>query len=136
MKNDGKLVMSNKELRKFGLVTGLVAVVLFGLVLPWLFQQSSPLWPWEVAGILCLWSLIWPATLNPVYRGWMGIGEKLGWINTRIILGILFYVVFMPVGLFMRVLGKDPMTRKFQKDQLSYRVISHARDKEQVERPY
>ena len=125
-----------KELREFGLITGAIAAVLFGLLLPWLFDHKLPLWPWIVAGVLWAWALLLPASLQPVYRGWMAIGHVLGWINTRIILGIMFFIVFLPAGLIMRLLGKDPMARKIDKSQTTYRV-THARPKkDHVERPY
>lgn len=74
--------------------------------------------------------------LLPVYRRWMAIGHVLGWINTRIILGIMFYLLFLPVGLAMRLLGKDPMARSIDESIATYRV-THARPKkDHVERPY
>ncbi len=77
---------NKKELREFGFITGAIAAVLFGLLLPWLFDHELPRWPWIVAGILWVWALLLPTTLLPVYRGWIAIGHVLGWINTRIIL--------------------------------------------------
>lgn len=125
-----------KELREFGLVTGAIVVGLFGLLLPWLFDKALPVWPWIIAAVLWVWGLLLPASLAPVYRGWLAFGHVLGWINTRIILGIMFYLMFLPVGLFMRLLGKDPMARSIDKSKSTYRV-THARPKkDHVERPY
>jgi hypothetical protein len=125
-----------EELREFGLVTGAILAVLFGLLLPWLFGHVWPLWPWIAAGVLWGWALLLPASLLPVYRGWMAIGHVLGWLNTRIILGIIFYLMFLPVGLLMRLLSKDPMARSIDKSIATYRV-THARPKkDHVERPY
>lgn len=126
----------NKELREFGLVTGAIAALLFGLLLPWLLNHGLPLWPWIVAGVLWAWALLLPASLLPVYRGWMAIGHVLGWINTRIILGIMFYILFLPAGLVMRLLGNDPMARKIDKSQKTYRVTHAHPKKNHVERPY
>lgn len=128
--------LDKKGLREFGLITGAIIAVLFGLLLPWLFGRGLPLWPWIVFGILAAWALLLPTTLKPVYRGWMAIGLVLGFINTRIILGIMYYVMFVPIGLIMRLLGKDPMARKIDESKVSYRV-THARpNKNHVERPY
>lgn len=125
-----------KQLREFGLVTGAIVVGLFGLLLPWLFDRALPVWPWVVAAVLWVWALLLPASLAPVYRGWLAFGHVLGWINTRIILGIMFYLLFLPVGLVIRLLGKDPMARKIDKSTETYRV-THARPKkDHVERPY
>lgn len=135
MKSEPKIV-DNKTLREFGLITGSILVGLFGLIFPWIFEHNFPKWPWIIAGILWVWALALPATLNPVYRGWMAIGHVLGWINTRIILGIMFYIIFFPVGLLLKIFGKDPMARKIIKSQKSYRVIHSIPKNNHVERPY
>ncbi|MGH8602955.1 MAG: SxtJ family membrane protein, partial [Gammaproteobacteria bacterium] len=87
---------STDELRRFGLITAAIVALLFGVVLPWLFDHALRLWPWIVAGVLSGWALVWPRTLFPIYRAWMAIGQVLGWINSRIILGLMFYVMIMP----------------------------------------
>jgi hypothetical protein len=122
--------------RKFGLVTGAIIVVLFGLAIPWLFSLNFPRWPWILGGVLGSWALLLPSTLKPVYVGWMKFGNIMNWINTRLILGILFYGMFMPLGLVMRLLGKDPMHRKMDSGARSYRVECQPEVKENVEHPY
>ena len=122
--------------RKFGLVTSAIIIVLFGLALPWVFSLSFPRWPWIVAGILSAWALLFPITLRPVYIGWMKFGNMMNWINTRIILGIMFYVLILPFGLVMRLLGHDPMRRNLDSSMSSYRIESQKQDKDNVEHPY
>ena len=97
-----------QELRKFGLVFGAIVAVLFGLFLPWAFDYAWPVWPWILSGISCFWGMAHPASLFVVYRTWMKFGHVMGWINTRIILGIMFYVIFFPAGVLMRLVAKDP----------------------------
>lgn len=125
-----------KGLRNFGFITGAIAIGLFGLLLPWLFGHGYPKWPWAIAGVLWLWALILPATLWPVFRGWVTIGNMLGWVNTRIILGLMFYVLLMPVGLVMKLIGKDPLARSIDKKRSSYRTPSRIPNKDHVERPF
>ena len=125
-----------KELRAFGLTLGGMAALIFGLALPWLFGRTYPVWPWIISGVLSLAALVRPVALRSVFRVWMTIGHWLGWINTRIILGILFYTVFLLAGLIMKLLGKDPMMRKFDKTAVSYRVQSPQRSSIHVERPF
>ena len=124
------------ELRKFGLVTGAIVAALFGLLLPWIFGYGWPMWPWILGGILCLWGLAHGDSLFVVYRVWLKFGQVAGWINTRIILGLVFYLVFLPVGLLLRLLGKDPMARKLDSSAESYRISSERTEKDHVERPY
>ena len=125
-----------KGYRKFGLTTGAIIIGLFGLAIPWIFSLNYPKWPWILGGGLGAWALLAPATLQPVYAGWMKFGHLINWINTRLILGILFYGVFLPIGVVMRLFGKDPMHRKLDKTLASYRVKSHHDLKDNVERPY
>jgi len=128
--------MNKQELRNFGLTTGAIVAILFGLLLPWLFNRAWPVWPWVAAAVLWAWALMLPASLKPVYIGWMKVGYILGWINTRIILGLMFYTVFFAVGLILKVLGKDPMSRKIDKSIESYRIASRVHNKDHVERPF
>ncbi len=123
-------------LRNFGLTFAVILAALFGLAIPFLFSHKMPLWPWVVATVMCLWSLLLPNTLKLVYKLWMKFGLIAGFINTRIILFILFFFIFFPVGLVMRLFGNDPMARKLSGREKTYRVKSTPRDKKHFERPY
>ena len=125
-----------QELRKFGLVSGCIVAVLFGVLLPWIFDFQWPAWPWVLAAVLGLWALAHPGSLIFIYRPWLKFGHIAGWINTRIILGILFYLVFFPAGVIMRLVRNDPMRRKLDKNARSYRIDSAPVSKDHVERPY
>jgi len=130
-------VLDNKGLRKFGLTTGAIIVVLFVAFFPWVFDAPGmPTWPWVVAGLLWVPALLMPSALRPVYTTWMKIGHGLGWVNTRIILGVLFYVIVLPMGLVMRLLGKDPMARKRDKSATSYRIKSVSEPRDRLEKPF
>lgn len=124
------------ELKKFGFVSGIIVVVLFGLLLPWLFNYQWPLWPWVISGALWLWALVSPGSLFVVYKYWMKFGHVAGWINTRIILGIMFFLLFCPAGAMMRVFAKDPMRRNLDSDTKSYRIESEPLERHHVEKPY
>ncbi len=124
------------EYRQFGLVSSAIVIILFGLLLPFLGMFDYPLWPWVFAAVLSVWGLLLPATLRPVYSAWMKFGSVMNWINTRLILGLAFFLIFMPFGLVMRLLGKDPMRRTLLADAGTYRIPSQASEKESMERPY
>jgi len=53
----------------------------------------------------------------------MKVGHVLGSINTRIILGIIYYLLITPMGLVMRLMGKDSMHRSFAQDTDTYRIL-------------
>jgi Saxitoxin biosynthesis operon protein SxtJ len=72
-------------------------------------------------------ALIWPSSLTQVYRLWMTVGAGLGWLNTRLILGGLFYALFTPMGVVMRLRGQDPMRRTWVPEAESYRVVRQPR---------
>jgi hypothetical protein len=129
-------VNNKTEMRKFGLTMAAVIATLFGLLLPWLFAFSYPLWPWIIAGAFLLTAATVPALLVPVHNAWMRLGHALGWINTRIILGLMFYTVFFFVAILMKLLGKDPMSRKFDQTLDSYRVPSEVRALDHLEKPF
>jgi hypothetical protein len=112
---------TTRQLRSFGLIVGgIFAIIGFW---PTVFRGTDPRW-WALAltGLLIVPALLFPRVLGPVYRGWMAVGELLGWINTRIILGILFYTLFLFVGFLLRIMGKDPMNRKKDPGVATYRV--------------
>ena len=128
--------VSAQELRKFALTTGAMIALVFGIVLPWLFSHAWPSWPWLAGGALALWGVLAPASLALVHKGWMKFAEALGWINSRIILTVVFYAIFFPTAVVLRALGKDPLRRKFEAKLTSYRVTSKQRARDNLEKPF
>jgi hypothetical protein len=125
-----------RGLRQFALSTGGIVAVLFGLILPWLFDAGLPYWPWVLAAILAVWGLASPKSLGPVYRGWMRFGLAVSRVTTPLVLTLVFFLVFMPAGLIMRLTGHDPMQRRLSPDAASYREPSRAAAPESMEKPY
>jgi len=123
-------------LRRFGLTTGAIIGVLFGLVLPYWFGWDFPVWPWIIAAILIPWALVAPASLKQVYLNWMRFGLLLNRIVSPIILGIVFFLVVTPMGLIMRATGRNPMGKAEKSDQTTARVKSNVRDASHLEKPY
>ena len=117
---------SNRQLRSFGLTVG--GIFLFIGLWPVLRHGQAPGLGALVLGALSvLPAFIVPASLRWPYRVWMGVGHVLGWVNTRIILGIMFYAVFTPVAVIMRLVGHDPMNRAFLSNVETYRVLRQPR---------
>ncbi len=123
-------------LRKFGFTTGGIFAVLFGLLLPWLLERPIPLWPWVILAVLGVWALVAPASLRPVYRGWMTFGLLASRVMTPLILGIVFFILISPIGLFRRLIGAAEMRKRFQTDADSYRVPSAQRTAKNLEKPF
>jgi hypothetical protein len=102
-----------KDLRNFGFTFAGVALA-FGALLLWKGRPSAP--PFLVASALFLLvGALAPGLLRPVYGPWMKFAEVLGYVNTRILLGLFFLAGITPTGLIMRAAGKDPMGRTFKK---------------------
>ena len=115
-----------KALRSFGLIVGGV-FALIGLW-PWVFRQHAPrTWALAAAAALVLPAIVWPRALAPAHRAWMRIGHALGWLNSRILLGIVFFFVVTPLGFVLRLLGKDPLGRRFDPRAETYRMTRQAR---------
>jgi hypothetical protein len=117
---------TTKDLRQFGLLVGGVFSVIG--VWPVLFRSETPrLWAMILGGLLIVLGAIVPQSLKQVHGGWMKIGHVLGSINTRIILGIIYYLLITPMGLVMRMMGKDPMHRTLAQGIDTYRVVRDPR---------
>jgi hypothetical protein len=85
-----------------------------------------------VLGVLLIVpALLLPESLGPIFRVY-GCGHVLGWLNSRIILGVIHWGLITwglitPMGLAMRFLRKDPLHRKFEFDAESYRIMRQPR---------
>jgi len=131
MEND----ISNKQLRSFGLtVGGMFAVIGFWPLV--LRGEDIRWWAVVLAGLLVIPALVFPRSLSWIYKRWMTLGHIMGWINTRIILGVVFYLVVTPIGRIRRLLGKDPMGREIRTDLNSYRIIRKPRPASHLRRQY
>ncbi len=120
-----------KDLKQFGLLVGGVFSVI-GLW-PFVFRGESPrLWALVLGGVLMMLGAMAPQSLKQVHAGWMQIGHVLGAINTKIILGLIYYLLVTPMGVVMRLLGKDSMHRTLTRDVSTYRVVRTPRPRQHM----
>lgn len=138
---------SRSELRQFGLMFGSVFSLVFGLLIPLIrhgralgmpFSETGQwsAWPWITGLVIIACALLYPAALHYLEKAWMKFAHVAQWVNTRIIMLILFYVIILPIGLVLRLFGKDSMHRKFNSKTNSYRVEHEAQDKSHMEKPF
>lgn len=66
-----------------------------------------------IAACFMLFALIAPKLLGPVETVWMGFARALGATNTRIIMGLIYFLIFIPLGLLFKALGRDEMRRRW-----------------------
>jgi hypothetical protein len=107
-----------KELRQFGITIGVV-LVLLGSWFLWRDRDGGYLLL-IIAILFIALGLLIPTLLKPLQKLWMTLAVLLGWLMTRIILTILFYLVVTPIGLLAKICGKDFLNRKFNKTAQSY----------------
>ena len=100
---------SPRELRRFGLTVG-GAFALLGAISRWRGHDTAPVVLWTLAGLLVVPALVWPALLEPVRHYWMRGALVLGEFNSRVILGVFYFVVMAPLGFLMRRF-RDPLDR-------------------------
>ena len=104
--------MDHKQERHFGYLFAFV----FSLIAfwpPWVLHAPNYYWL-AGAGAWLAAALLFPRALAPLYRGWMKFGHVLGWINARIILGVVYFVVVTPIGLLLRLFGKDVLRMRMR----------------------
>ncbi len=104
--------------RTFGLVfTGFFLVVALA---PLRHQQPLRWWALAAAGVFLAVALVAPTLLRGLNRLWTELAFLLQKITNPIVMGVLFYLLITPIGLLMRVFGKDPLNRKFDPHAESY----------------
>ncbi len=116
---------TRKELRQFGLLVGTVFIVIS--LWPLVFRgEPLRLWAVGIGGLLIACGAVFPSALAQVHKVWMWVGHILGWINTRILLAIVFYALVTPIGLVRRLMGKNTMKQGFAESS-TYRVVRSPR---------
>lgn len=113
---------SKRSLRSFGYVVGLV---LLGIALFVLWRRdwaatSVVYGLGSIGGLLVVLGLVAPLILRPIYKVWMALALALGYVMTRVLLTTVFFLIMTPIGLLMRLFGKDPMHRRLDPDVASY----------------
>ena len=112
--------ISKKQLRKFGLLIGLGFPFLIGFLIPVLSGHLFRVWTLWVGIPLFTLGLILPRLLFYPYKSWVVLGQTLGWVNGKIIFGLIFIFLLQPIAFIMRLAGYDPLRRR-RKDKKTYR---------------
>lgn len=114
---------SKKQLREFGYVIGLGFPIILGWFIPFLLGHEFRSWTLWIGLPSTILALLSPMLLYWPYKAWMALGHLLGWLNSHIILGVVYIIVLQPIAIFMKALGHDPLRRKQNSGQESYREI-------------
>jgi hypothetical protein len=104
--------------RAFGLTFAAVFSLLAGV--GWLLFDTVLYWALVLSAVFGLMALTTPGLLLPLNRLWAVLGYRLGQLNNYVILGLFLYLFVFPIGLLVRLLGRDPMQRTFEPQATSY----------------
>jgi hypothetical protein len=114
--------LTPKLLRDFGYIMAAVIGGIIGIAWPYYFHgHVRPVAIGIGVGFLVT-GLTFPLLLAPIFKIWMIIGEVLGAVNSRIILGLVFWITFVPVAVFFRITGRDILERKLNRKKATYRI--------------
>ena len=107
-----------RDLRKFGITIGIILLIITGFLF-WKEKESFQIL--LTFGVtFCILGIAIPFILKPIYWVWMLFAIILGWIMTRVILSLLFYIIFTPIGLILQFFGKQFLELRWDKSKESY----------------
>jgi hypothetical protein len=114
--------------RGFGLTVGGILLAIAGVRTGLhLWAGTEPTWfEGALAGIgvlLLVFGLIAPARLAPLNRAWTGLGLLLFKVVNPVVLGLIYLTTIVPIGLMLRLTGRDPLSLKFDRETASYWVV-------------
>ena len=113
---------SPRDLNVFGLLFLLFAGVI-GAGLYWRSgAHEAARTAWIAGALLTALYFAIPPLRRPFYLGWLYVTFPIGFVLSHVILGAVFYLVFTPIGLVMRLLGKDPLHRRLDRAAATYWV--------------
>ena len=101
---------SNKDIKSFGITIGIILLILSGLLMYYSYEYYNFIA--ILASAFIGIGLLLPILLKPIYLVWMVFAAILGWIMTRIILSLVFYLLITPIDLLTRLIGEDFLALK------------------------
>ena len=107
-----KINLQEKKLREFGFLIALGFPLIIGLVLPMLSGHMFRSWTLLIGIPSFFIAIVNPKLLKYPYKRWMQLGYILGFVNGKIILGLVFLLVLLPISLIMKFFGYDPLKEK------------------------
>ena len=107
-----------KEIRNFGITFGIIFLVIAGFLF-FKEKESYQLFFYLAGSFFCC-GFIAPAILKPIYLVWMIFAVVLGWIMTRLVLSVLYFLIVTPIGLIPRLFGKQFLDLKWDKKTATY----------------
>ena len=107
--------------KEFGITMGVILAII-GCYLLWK-KNNYYEYSLFLAVVFFMTGLIFPSLLKPVYKAWMALSVVMGFIMTRIIMVIIFYLIVTPLGLIASMTGKEFLDMKIDKSAKSYWIV-------------
>ncbi|MSO54350.1 MAG: hypothetical protein EXQ90_04390 [Rhodospirillales bacterium] len=101
---------------------GLTFAAVFAMVsaMGWFVFDTTLVWAMVLSGVLLVLALAAPVLLLPINRLWHPVARRIGIALNHVLLGTFFFVVISPIGLAMRLFGRDTMARRYDPAAASY----------------
>lgn len=107
---------SRRELRQFAVLW----LVFFGVAAAWRVVNArvGPVAGglFVLSGVLGLIGVVWPGSMRGIYRAWMVAAFPIGWAVSRIVIAGLYFLIFTPIALFFRAIGRDHLALRRHAD--------------------
>ena len=107
--------ISQKQLREFGILIGFGFPIILGWIIPAISGHEFRIWTLFIAVPALFLAIFKPKLLIFSYKFWMKLGLVLGWINSRLILGLVFFIVVFPTSLILMLFKYDPLRKTFNR---------------------
>ncbi len=122
----GLIAINKKPSRRDLSIFGALFAAFFGLIgglVWWKSQTTTAAYViWIIAASITLLFYAVRPIRKPIYLGWIHLAYPIGWVVSHTAMAIIYYLVFTPIGLIMRLLGRDPMERRLDRSAASYWV--------------
>ncbi len=111
---------SRKDLLWFGAILALFGAALGAVFFRRFHAPEAGRAIWLAGAALTVIYFAIPPVRRWIYLGWVYAAYPIGWTVSHLLLGIVYYLVLTPIGLIMRMAGRDPLERRFEPDRSSY----------------
>jgi hypothetical protein len=123
--------ISDKAVRKTGLTVGIVLILISFLL--WYLGKTTFIYFSMIGGLFIILAIIAISILRPFHKLWMMLALAMGFVMSRVILTLLFYIVLTPVGIMAKIFGKKFMPLGFDKNAKTYWEKRSTTSKQQID---
>lgn len=112
---------SQRDLKQFAGIWLPLAIAMLGAML-WYKggYHTAAMILWGVGAVVSVLSWVFPPVAKAVFVGWMVAAYPIGWTVSHLLMGLIYFGLITPMGLAMRLFGRDAMGRKWHRDATTY----------------